>query len=91
MFIIFDALSKARCVLWAPTNFAAASAAAEEGEPALRLRFSVSFKSEHARMLGYMRPLPLLTPPPHHDLALGSPRALSESKGIKCALLWPLE
>ena len=67
------------------------SSEVEEGEPALRLRFSVSFQSEHARMMGYLRPLPLLHAPPLHDIAFGSPRASSESKGVKYALFGPVE
>ena len=64
-----------------------------DGNPAIRLRYSVSFSSEKARMLAYLTPSspPPLGNPPLHELAFASSSAKSHMGGAKFALFGPAE
>lgn len=59
--------------------------------PAVRVRFSVTFASEQARMFGYIAPLPVVENPPTYDVPFDDSNAASHYRGAKFALFGPVE
>ena len=59
--------------------------------PMLRVRYSIRFTSEKARMLGYLQPLPMKTPVMHELAFTSKTSAKSHRDGARFALFGPTE